>query len=93
MTGAGVHEIAIPDVLSIQWPADRPIIIVDNGADTTSKLVNSLQATTVVLSFGSVSGVPTSKVVVLSDRSEASISRALSDITSGGQFWRIFVPT
>ena len=79
LTSAGVHEIALPDELSLSWPANRPIIVVHNGQGSTAKLVQKLPGTVVVMSFSSVSGLSCSSLVV-NDRSEKSLVSALDDV-------------
>jgi NAD(P)-dependent dehydrogenase (short-subunit alcohol dehydrogenase family)/acyl carrier protein len=63
-------QLTAPDQLSLNWPANRPIVVVDDGSDLTTALCSSFGASAVALKA--------------TDYSEASIQASLKRIEQAG---------
>jgi len=86
LSAAGVRCIGVPDVLVMERPADRPVLVVDDGhSDIAEGIAGGLGECAVILRFAG-QRVPKHelgrKVVELADASEAALEKGLAQVTA-----------
>ncbi|KAL3903539.1 MAG: hypothetical protein SGPRY_011634, partial [Prymnesium sp.] len=88
LTFAATHEIPFPLRLELAYDKSRPVLLVDDGSTFTSELARALSSvpdcSVTVLTFSKTPvSVPSSvKQIHVTDRSEETIERVLSEVKS-----------